>query len=311
MKKESSSKAKKLTDVIHLHPVDALFENTQEVIQELPLQELHSFPNHPFQVLEDDSMKELVSSIQQTGVQQPILVRQRQKGGYEIISGHRRKRACELAGLDTIPAIIRNVSDTDAVIQMVDANLQREKLLFSEKAFAYKMKLAALKRKAGRPSSNDSTNYSPLGNNYSTKTSVEILEEQTGEGKNQIFRYIRLTYLIPELLNIVDCEKLPFQTAVELSYLEEEFQKKVLEMMKVLEAVPSLSKARKLKKLFQENKLTDDLLVTVLEDEKKNENKVVLKGEKLRKYFSKEYTPRQMEEMIIGLLEQWQKGQKK
>ena len=263
-------------------------------IQEIPLSELYDFENHPFQVRDDEEMQETADSIKRFGVFIPGLARPHKSGtGYELIAGHRRKHGCELAGLDTMPVIIRNLSDDDAVLAMVDSNLQRETILPSERAFAYKMKLDALKHQGKQL-------------DVGGKLSVEIVAEESGESKNQIFRYIRLTYLIPELLNMVDEKKIAFNPAVELSYLKENEQFMLLESMEKEVATPSLSQAQRLKKLSREDKLTQESMDTIMAEEKKPiDNKVTLSGKCLTQYFPPTYTPRQMHEIIIKLLESW------
>ena len=280
----------------------------QEVVVQIPLSELHPFPDHPFQVREDASMQETAESVKEYGVLVPALARPREDGGYELIAGHRRKHACELAGLATMPVIVRNLDDDAAIILMVDANLQRETILPSERAFAYKMKLDAMKHQAGRPSEK---NYSQVGNNFG-RTSSEEMAEELGTSKNQIFRYIRLTELIPELLSMVDEKKIAFNPAVELSYLKPEEQKDFLEAMDYAQTTPSLSQAQRLKKFSQEGKCSLDAMCAIMSEEKKGElDRVTIKNDVLRKYFPKSYTPKQMEEKIIQLLEQWQKKREK
>lgn len=294
---------------IKLHPIDSLFGAESEGISivELPLLKLHTFKNHPFQVNQDEEMENLVKSVKQGGVLQPIIVRTLPDDVYEIISGHRRVYASKLAGKTTIPAIINELDDDEATIYMVDTNLQREKLLFSEKAFAYKMKLEAMKRKAGRPVKN----VSQVGTDSFTVSSAVQLSEETGESRNQIFRFIRLTELIKPLLDMTDSGKLPFNTAVELSYLSKHFQEILTGMIEQDETIPSMKQAQGLKKYFQEDKLTIDMMCVLLKDMKQETLKVTLKSDTLKKYFSKEYTPRQIEEVVIRLLENWQNEQKK
>ena len=271
---------------------------------EMPLAQLHSFEGHPFKVLDDELMEQTVESVKMLGVVQPLIVRSDPEGGYEILSGHRRLRAAELAGLETVPVIVREMDDDAAIIFMVDSNLQRENILPSERAFSYKMKLEALKHQAGRPSPK---NYSQLGNNFGRLSSEEMAEE-LGTSKNQIFRYIRLTNLIPELLDMVDTKKIAFNPAVELSYLKPEEQKLFLEAMDYAQTSPSLSQAQRLKKLSQEGGCTLDAMCEVMNEIKKGEfDHVTIKNDVLRKYFPKSYTPLQMQETIIKLLEQWQK----
>ena len=279
-------------------------EQQREQVQQIPIGELFPFKNHPFKVLDDESMQRTVESVEQYGVLSPLIARPRPEGGYEIISGHRRQHAAQLAGLDTLPVIVRNMDDDAAVLLMVDSNLQRETILPSERAFAYKMKLEAMKHQAGRPTQD---NYSQVGNNFGTLSSEEMAEE-LGTSKNQIFRYIRLTSLVPELLDMVDEKKIAFNPAVELSYLDESQQRDFLEAMNDTQNAPSLSQAQRLKKLAQEGHFSYDVAFAVMGEEKKDElDKVVIKNDTLRKYFPRSYTPKQMEDTIIKLLEQWQR----
>ena len=283
-------------------------EQQREQVQQIPIGELFPFKNHPFKVLDDESMQRTVESVEQYGVLSPLIARPRPEGGYEIISGHRRQHAAQLAGLDTLPVIVRNMDDDAAVLLMVDSNLQRETILPSERAFAYKMKLEAMKHQAGRPSQD---NYSQVGNNFGTLSSEEMAEE-LGTSKNQIFRYIRLTNLIPELLDMVDEKKIAFNPAVELSYLDESQQRDFLEAMNDTQNAPSLSQAQRLKKLAQEGHFSYDVAFAVMGEEKKDElDKVVIKNDTLRKYFPRSYTPKQMEDTIIKLLDQWQRKQQR
>ena len=283
-------------------------EEQREQVQQIPIGELFSFKNHPFKVLDDESMQRTVESVEQYGVLSPLIARPRQEGGYEIISGHRRQHAAQLAGLDTLPVIVRNMDDDAAVLLMVDSNLQRETILPSERAFAYKMKLEAMKHQAGRPTQD---NYSQVGNNFGTLSSEEMAEE-LGTSKNQIFRYIRLTNLVPELLDMVDEKKISFNPAVELSYLDTNQQRDFLEAMQDTQNAPSLSQAQRLKKLAQEGHFSYDVAFAVMGEEKKDElDKVVIKNDTLRKFFPRSYTPKQMEDTIIKLLEQWQRKQQR
>ena len=283
-------------------------EAQQERVQEIPLSELHPFKGHPFKVLDDDAMQKTVESIAQFGVMTPAIARPRPEGGYELIAGHRRHHASELAGKETMPVIVREMDDDAATILMVDSNLQRETILPSERAFAYKMKLEAMNHQGERV---DLT-CSQLGNKSAVKKSSELLAEQVGQSKNQIFRYIRLTELIPELLDMVDEKKIAFNPAVELSYLKKEEQKDFLEAMDYAQATPSLSQAQRLKKFSQEGKCSLDAMCAIMSEEKKSElDKVTIKNDVLRKYFPKSYTPKQMEDTIIKLLEQWQKKREK
>ena len=283
-------------------------EEQREQVQQIPIGELFPFKNHPFKVLDDESMQRTVESVEQYGVLSPLIARPRPEGGYEIISGHRRQHAAQLAGLDALPVIVRQMDDDAAVLLMVDSNLQRETILPSERAFAYKMKLEAMKHQAGRPTQD---NYSQVGNNFGTLSSEEMAEE-LGTSKNQIFRYIRLTNLVPELLDMVDEKKIAFNPAVELSYLDESQQRDFLEAMNDTQNAPSLSQAQRLKKLAQEGHFSYDVAFAVMGEEKKDElDKVVIKNDTLRKYFPRSYTPKQMEDTIIKLLEQWQRKQQR
>lgn len=276
-------------------------QDNLEKIQNLPLAELHPFQNHPFKVLDDEAMQRTVESVARYGVLAPAIARPRPEGGYEIISGHRRLHAAALAGLKTIPVIVRNMDDDAAVIAMVDANLQRETILPSERAFAYKMKLEAMKHQGQRT---DLTS-SQLGMKLQT---MDIVGQATGDSRNQVHRYIRLTELIPELLDMVDQKQLSFNPAVELSYLSQPEQRKLLDAMDYAQSTPSLSQAQRLKKLSQEGTLDLGTMRTIMSEIKKPElGNVTLKDATLRKYFPRSYTPRQMQETIIKLLEQWQK----
>ena len=275
-------------------------EEQREQVQQIPIDDLHPFTNHPFKVLDDEAMTRTVESIAQYGVLAPLIARPRPDGdGYEIISGHRRQYAAKLAGLDTLPVIVRQMSDDAAVILMVDSNLQREHILPSERAFAYKMKLEALKNQGAR---SDLTS-DQVGQKL---WSVEQVASDVGESKTQIQRFIRLTSLIPELLDMVDEKKIAFNPAVELSYLDESQQRDFLEAMEDTQNAPSLSQAQRLKKLAQEGHFSYDVAFAVMGEEKKDElDKVVIKNDTLRKYFPRSYTPKQMEDTIIKLLEQW------
>ena len=273
-------------------------EEQREQVQQIPVDELFPFKDHPFKVLDDDAMTRTVESISQFGVLAPLIARPRPEGGYEIISGHRRKHAAELAHLDTVPVIVRNMEDDAATILMVDSNLQREHILPSERAFAYKMK-----HQAGRPPQD---NYSQLGNNFGKLSSKELAEE-LGTSKNQIFRFIRLINLVPELLDMVDEKKISFNPAVELSYLDAKQQQDFLEAMDASQNAPSLSQAIRIKKLAQQGEFDYDAVYNIMNEEKKSElDTVTIKNETLRKYFPRNYTPRQMENIIIKLLDQWQ-----
>ena len=275
---------------------------------EMPLSDLHPFEGHPFKVLDDELMEQTVESIKQIGVVSPLIVRPDPEGGFEILSGHRRLHAAQRAGLETVPVIVKEMDDDAAIIFMVDSNLQRENILPSERAFSYKMKLEAMKHQAGRPSKE---NDSQLGNNFG-KLSSEEMAEELGTSKNQIFRYIRLTNLIPEILDMVDEKKIAFNPAVELSYLKPSEQKEFLEAMDYAQASPSLSQAQRLKKLSQEGGCTLDAMCEVMNEIKKDElDHVTIKNEVLRKYFPKSYTPKQMQDTIIRLLEKWQRSKQR
>lgn len=275
---------------------------------EMPLSDLHPFEGHPFKVLDDELMEQTVESIKQIGVVSPLIARPDPEGGFEILSGHRRLHAAQLAGLETVPVIVKEMDDDAAIIFMVDSNLQRENILPSERAFSYKMKLEAMKHQAGRPSKE---NDSQLGNNFG-KLSSEEMAEELGTSKNQIFRYIRLTNLIPEILDMVDEKKIAFNPAVELSYLKPSEQKEFLEAMDYAQASPSLSQAQRLKKLSQEGGCTLDAMCEVMNEIKKDElDHVTIKNEVLRKYFPKSYTPKQMQDTIIRLLEKWQRSKQR
>ena len=282
-------------------------EQKREQVQQMPIEELFPFKEHPFKVLDDEAMQRTVESVAQYGVLAPLIARPRPEGGYEIISGHRRQHAAELAGLDTLPVIVREMTDDAAVILMVDSNLQRENILPSERAFAYKMKLEAIERSVGRPK-----NVGQVVPDYFGKRSTEIVAEGTGESYKQVQRYIRLTNLIPELLDLVDEKKISFNPAVELSYLDEAQQRDFLQAMDETQNAPSLSQAQRMKKLAQEGKLTYEAAFAIMGKAKKDElDKVVIKNDTLKKYFPRSYTPRQMEEVIIKLLEQWQRRQQR
>ena len=297
---------------IELKSLDDLFATEEsradaqrEKVQEIPLGELHPFRNHPFKVKDDAAMQDTVGSVREYGVLVPAIARPDPDGGYELIAGHRRHHASELAGKETMPVIVRDLDDDAATIIMVDSNLQREELLPSERAFAYKMKLDAMKRQAGRPMKE---NRDQVGHNFSGKRTVELIAENAPDSRNQIQRYIRLTELIPELLDMVDERKIAFNPAVELSYLKKEEQTLLLEAMDSEQATPSLSQAQRLKKFSLQKMLSLDVMRAVMSEEKKTDlDRVTLKNETLRKYFPKSYTPKQMEDTIIKLLEGWYK----
>ena len=280
---------------------EARQEEQREQVQQIPVNELFPFKNHPFKVLDDEAMQRTVESVAQYGVLAPLIARPRPEGGYEIISGHRRQHAAELAGLETLPVIVREMSDDAAVILMVDSNLQREHMLPSERAFAYKMKLDAIKNQGAR---SDLTS-AQLGPKL---TAAEKVAAEADDTKTQVKRFIRLTNLVPELLDMVDEKKIAFNPAVELSYLDEAQQRDFLEAMDDTQNTPSLSQAIRLKKLAQEGKFTYEAAFAVMGEAKKDElDKVVIKNDTLKKYFPRSYTPKQMEDTIIKLLEQWQK----
>ena len=280
-------------------------EEQREQVQQIPIGELFPFKNHPFKVLDDESMQRTVESVEQYGVLSPLIARPRPEGGYEIISGHRRQHAAQLAGLDALPVIVRNMDDDAAVLLMVDSNLQRENILPSERAFAYKMKLEALKNQGAR-SDLTSAQIGPK------LTAAEKVAEEANDTKSQVKRFSRLTCLIPELLDMVDEKKIAFNPAVELSYLDEAQQRDFLEAMEDTQNTPSLSQAQRLKKLAQEGHFSYDVAFGVMGEEKKDElDKVVIKNDTLRKYFPRSYTPKQMEDTIIKLLEQWQRKQQR
>ena len=281
-------------------------EQQREQVQQIPIGELFPFKNHPFKVLDDESMQRTVESVEQYGVLSPLIARPRPEGGYEIISGHRRQHAAQLAGLETLPVIVRNMDDDAAVLLMVDSNLQRESILPSERAFAYKMKLEALKNQGAR---SDLTSGQVV---QKSKLSIEQVAEGTGEGYKTVQRFIRLTSLIPELLDMVDEKKIAFNPAVELSYLDTNQQRDFLEAMNDTQNAPSLSQAQRLKRLAQEGHFSYDVAFAVMGEEKKDElDKVVIKNDTLRKYFPRSYTPKQMEDTIIKLLDQWQRKQQR
>ena len=282
-------------------------EEQREQVQQIPIDDLHPFTNHPFKVLDDEAMTRTVESIAQYGVLAPLIARPRPDGdGYEIISGHRRQYAAKLAGLDTLPVIVRQMSDDAAVILMVDSNLQREHILPSERALAYKMKLDAMRRTSGRPSKE---NPRQLVGNFET---ADVVGKESGESGRQVQRFIRLTNLIPELLDMVDEKKISFNPAVELSYLDESQQRDFLEAMEDTQNAPSLSQAQQLKKMAQQGEFSYEKAFDVMGQEKRSEkDTVTIKNETLRKYFPRSYTPKQMEEKIIQLLDAWQKKQQR
>ena len=292
---------------VSLNKYDDIFSTEQsraedrlEKVREIPLAELHPFKNHPFKVLDDESMQRTVESIARFGVLSPAIARPSPDGGYELVAGHRRHHACELVGMETMPVIVRELDDDAATILMVDSNLQRETILPSERAFAYKMKLEAIKHQGMR---SDLTSTQ-----VAQKLSVQQVGDEAGVSKDTVRRFIRLTELIPELLEMVDQKQLAFNPAVELSFLKPEEQKQLLEAMDYAQATPSLSQAQRLKKYSQEGKCTFEVMCTVMDEEKKADiDRVIIKQDVLRKYFPKSYTPKQMEDTIIRLLEQWQR----
>ena len=283
-------------------------EQQREQVQQIPIGELFPFKNHPFKVLDDESMQRTVESVEQYGVLSPLIARPRPEGGYEIISGHRRQHAAQLAGLDALPVIVRQMDDDAAVLLMVDSNLQRENILPSERAFAYKMKLEALKNQGAR---SDLT-CGQFGHKLIGAKARDIVADESGDNSRNVQRFIRLTSLISELLDMVDEKKIAFNPAVELSYLDEAQQRDFLEAMNDTQNAPSLSQAQRLKKLAQEGHFSYDVAFAVMGEEKKDElDKVVIKNDTLRKYFPRSYTPKQMEDTIIKLLDQWQRKQQR
>lgn len=298
---------------IVLKSVDDIFQTEEnradaqrERVQEIPLDQLKPFKNHPFKVRDDQRMLDTVDSIREYGVLVPAIARPDPEGGYELISGHRRKRGCEMAGLQTMPVIIRDLDDDAAVLVMVDSNIQREELLPSERAFAYRMKLEAIERVKGRPKK-----VGQVVPDFQGKRSTEIVADGTGESYKQVQRYIRLTELIPELLDMVDERKLAFNPAVEVSYLKQDEQRMLLEAMDAEQTTPSLSQAQRLKKFSQEGRLTEEAMSAIMSEEKKSDmDKVTFRSDTLRRYFPKSYTPKQMEQTIIKLLDVWKQRQK-
>ena len=294
---------------IQLTPFDELFtteetreDTKREKVMEIPLEQLHPFRNHPFKVIDDERMLDTAQSIKEYGVLVPAIARPRTEGGYELVAGHRRKRGCELAGLITMPVIVRELDDDAATIVMVDSNVQRENSLPSERAFAYKMKLEALKRQGART---DLTSGQVV---QKSRLSIEIVAAQAGENYKQVQRFIRLTNLIPQLLDMVDAKKIAFNPAVELSYLTQKEQTQLLDAMESEQATPSLSQAQRLKKFSQEDNLSLAVMRAILDEEKKQDlDRVTLSTNTLRKYFPRSYTPKQMETTLIRLLESWQR----
>ena len=293
---------------IELTAYDDLFETDESraeaalsKIREIPISEIDEFPDHPFKVLMDEDMEQLVESIKRNGVMTPATVRLKEDGRYELISGHRRKKACELAGLETLKCEVKELTRDEAIIIMVESNLQRSTILPSEKAFAYKMRLEAMKRQAGRPTKD---NYSPVGNNLEFATSSDELAEKVGESKNQIFRYIRLTELVPEILQMVDERQIAFRPAVEISYLSEEQQYTLLEAMEYNDATPSLAQAIKMKKFMQDGKLTDEVIQSIMQEEKPNQReKPAFRDERINKLIPKTVPKGQETDFVVKALE--------
>lgn len=289
---------------IQMKSFDELFEigdsvdNTREKILEIPLNQLFAFKDHPFKVLEDESMQDMVESIKKYGVLVPAIARPCGEGGYELISGHRRKYASKLAGKDSMPVLIRELDDDEAVLSMVDSNLQRENILPSEKAWAYKMKLDAIRRKAGRPAKGNSCQ---VGGKYS----ADIVSENSGDSARNIHRYIRLTELIPVFLQMTDDKKLPFNPAVELSYLQKKEQEEVLKQMDSLGVIPSLEQARRLKQYSQEGRLNADVIEVIFAEKTSASQQITLKRGRLKEYFPGTYTVREIEDVIFSLLDTW------
>ena len=305
---ETKEKMKSSAKNVILTSYDELLLGSEpiEFIQKIQIDKLIHFQNHPFRIKEDEEMEKLVQSIAEKGVVVPAIARATDGGYYELISGHRRRYACMKLGIDTMPVIVRQLDDDEAVIAMVDSNVQREHILPSERAFSYKMKLEAIKRQAGRPSKN----MSQVGTHFKEKRSDEIVAEEAGESRNQIQRYIRLTKLIPELLQMVDDNKLKFNTGVELSYLEAEEQISLHKFMERLNVIPSLEQASKLKKYSQEKNFNDAVIEIILTEEKeKSSNNITLKKKDLKQYFPQSYSKKDMENVIFELLKQWQQQQ--
>lgn len=296
----------KLTTVADLFSTEeGRADQQREKVMEIPLPDISDFPGHPFKVKADGAMLEMADSVKQYGVLIPGLVRPKADGGYEMVAGHRRKKASELAGRETMPCIIRELDDDQATIIMVDSNLQRENIAPSEKAFAYKMKLEAMKRQAGRPSKENSTQ---VGQDLRGKYSVEILADQAGESRNQIQRYIRLTELTPSILEMVDDKRIAFNPAVEISYLVEEEQHALYETMQSEDCTPSLAQAQRMKKLSQDGRLNVDVIFSILTEEKPNQKeKMTIRRERIDRFFPRDFTEKQKEDLIVQLLESWYK----
>ena len=292
---------------ISLKSYDSIFQNDEqrntEEIKPVPISELKPFTEQPFKVKLDEDMDALVESIKQCGVLTPVIARPHKDGGYEILSGHRRVKACELAGITDIPVVVKNLDDDTAIILLVDSNLQREHILPSEKAFAYQMKLEAMKRKAGRPEKN----YSQIGNNFNEATSSEEFSKEVGESKNQIFRYIRLTNLIDPILDMVDNNQIAMNAAVEISYLGSKEQAAVMQSIEKEETSPSIAQARKMRKFHQDGNLSNAVIDSIMMEQKPETVKITLGEEKLKKYFPKSYSKAKMEEIILKLLDKWRR----
>ena len=309
MAKSSARDSIKLTSVDELFSTEASRADSQrEKVLDIPLSDISDFPDHPFKVKVDEAMLEMAGSVKQYGVLVPALVRPKPDGGYEMVAGHRRKKASELAGMETMPCIVRDLDNDAAVVAMVDSNLQRESILPSEKAFAYKMKLEAMKRQAGRPSKNSAQ----VGSNYFGKESREILADQMGESKNQISRYIRLTELLPPVLEMVDEKQIAFNPAVELSYLTENEQQDLYNTIKSEDCTPSLAQAQRMKKLSQEGRLNVDVIFSILTEEKPNQKeKFNIQRERVDRFFPRGFSEKQKEDLIVQLLESWYKKRQK
>jgi len=300
---------------LNLPSVDDLFSTQEsrddakrEKVMDVPLSEIDDFPDHPFQVKDDDAMQNMVESVRKFGVLTPAVARQKEDGQYELVSGHRRKRACDLAGIDTLPVIVRQMSRDEAIIFMVDSNLQREVILPSEKAFSYRMKLEAMKRRAGRPSKDNSV---PVAQNFDGKTSRQLLGEQIGESQDQVRRYIRLTELIPPILQMVDDNKMAFRPAVEISYLPKEEQQSLLDTMEYEDCTPSLAQAVKMKQFSQEGRLNGDVILSILSEEKPNQKEQFkIPKERISKYFPTGTPVQKIEDTIIKALELYRKRQR-
>ena len=293
---------------IGLKSYDDLFKTDEgrktEEIKPIPLSELKPFSEQPFKVLENEDMEQLVESVKENGVLSPIVARPHPEGGYEILSGHRRVKACEIAGITEIPVVVKDLDDDTAIILLVDSNLQREHILLSEKAFAYQMKLEAMKRKAGRPSKENSDQ---IGLNFQSKQSSEILADQVGESKNQVQRYIRLTNLIDPILEMVDNKEIAMNAAVELSYLSAKEQVEVKNAMEIEDTAPSIEQSKKIRKFYDEGRLNPDVILSIMQEQKEEKMKITLTDDKLKKYFPKSYSKQKIEDTIIKLLEDWQR----